>query len=84
MVMKSEQDRTGARTPEHLFPDRQDDIRRLRAQDRIFDEICSDYELIAEVARKETSEDEATAECLAGLREEIHRALTRCAHGSET
>ncbi len=79
MVMKSEQDRNGANTLEQLLPDRQDDIRWLRAQDPIFDEICTDYELIADVARKEASEDEAIAECLDGLKEEIHRALTRSA-----
>ncbi|WP_068318217.1 hypothetical protein [Aliiruegeria sabulilitoris] len=84
MATNSKQDLNGGRTPEQLFPDRQEDIRRLRAQDQVFEEICSDYELIAGIAQKETPEDEAVSECLAGLANEIRRALARSDRGADT
>ena len=73
-----------AATPEQLFPDRGNDIGRLRAHDPLFDEICTDFETVAGIARNEGLADLAIRECLAGLREEIDRALTRYARGSET
>lgn len=69
-------------TPEQRFPEHREDIRRLREQDPIFEEICGDYELIAGLSGQNGPEDGAVAECLEGLAQEIERALTRRDGGS--
>lgn len=67
----------GARSPEELYTDRRDEIRRLRKTDPVFEEICHDFELMAKVFREGRQGDEAVEESLGGLSEEIRRRLRR-------
>ncbi|PSL19605.1 hypothetical protein CLV88_10527 [Shimia abyssi] len=68
--------RNGAiRSPEDLFAEQRSEVRRLRNDDPVFDEICHDFELMAKVLREGKQNDEAVAESLDGLSEEIRRHL---------
>lgn len=77
MRVGSEPDNTVAQSAEQFFPKRREDIRRLRRCCPIFDEICSDLELMAGLLQDQGSGDAAATESLEGLREEINRALMR-------
>ena len=66
-----------ARNAEDFFPEWREDIQRLRERSPIFEEICSDLELVAGMLREEAADDAAATESLEGLKDEIRRALTR-------
>ena len=67
--------RTAARTAEQLFPERQDDIQRLRSSSQSFDDICRDFELMVGMLYKGSSPDRDVVESCEGLAMEIRSAL---------
>ena len=67
----------GARSPEELYADRQDEIRLLRKTDQVFDEICRDFEVIAKILLEDQQCGQAAEESLAGLSDEIRLRLYR-------
>ncbi|WP_424990930.1 hypothetical protein [Fluviibacterium sp. S390] len=77
MSVEREPDNPAAPTAEQFFPEWREDIRRLRANRPIFDEICRDLELVAGMLRDKDPDDPAATECLEGLKDEIRRALMR-------
>jgi len=60
-----------------IFPDRIDVIRRLRSADRIFAEICDDYEALSALLPRDASDPALPAirESLNGLENEIRGFL---------
>ncbi len=77
MSVENEPEHPEARSAEEFFPKWREEIQHLRRASPIFEEICSDLELVAGLLRDEGTGDRAASECLEGLKDEIRGALTR-------
>jgi len=79
MGINSDPNRTVAQTADQLFPLKRDEIRRLRKNNQVFDEICRDYELVAKMLCDSSLTDAAAGESFEGLKDEISLFLQRSA-----